>query len=95
MAELTEFEKVTDQLLSEKKWAEARELLSELPAPDIADSLPDLNKADRIVVFLKRIGTDMFDCLDHWRFLDGRSFSLFGMFMMEESAKLLSGLTFK
>src|SRR4030065_1512972 len=43
--------KEVNELLLWKKWAEARELFSELPAPDIADFLPDLDKADRVLMF--------------------------------------------
>jgi len=42
MEELIEIKKATEELLSEKKWAQARDLFRELPAPDIADSLPGL-----------------------------------------------------
>lgn len=37
----------------------------------------------------------MFEQLDHWKFLAGLGIFLFGMFMMEESIKLLSGRSFK
>lgn len=37
----------------------------------------------------------MFDMLDGWQFLAGLGIFLFGMFMMEESIKLLSGRSFK
>ncbi len=37
----------------------------------------------------------MFDMLDGWKFLAGLGIFLFGMFMMEESIKLLSGRSFK
>ena len=37
----------------------------------------------------------MFDLLDEWKFLAGLGMFLFGIFMMEESIKLLSGRAFK
>ncbi len=37
----------------------------------------------------------MFELLDEWKFLAGLGIFLFGMFMMEESIKLLSGRSFK
>ncbi len=37
----------------------------------------------------------MLDMLDHWKFLAGLGLFLFGMYLMEESIKLLSGRTFK
>ena len=37
----------------------------------------------------------MFDLLDGWKFLAGLGIFLFGMVMMEESIKLLSGRSFK
>lgn len=37
----------------------------------------------------------MFEQLDQWKFLAGLGIFLFGMFMMEESIKLLSGRSFK
>ena len=41
------------------------------------------------------VQTDMFALLDEWKLLAGLGMFLFGMFMMEESMKLLSGRTFK
>jgi hypothetical protein len=37
----------------------------------------------------------MLEMLDEWKFLAGLGIFLFGMFMMEESIKLLSGRSFK
>jgi len=51
MEELGEVKKEINQRLAQKKWAQARELLGELPAPDVADFLPDLDKADRMLLF--------------------------------------------
>jgi magnesium transporter len=51
MEGLVEIKKVVNELLSEKKWAQARDLLRELPAPDIADFLPDLDKPERVLLF--------------------------------------------
>jgi hypothetical protein len=41
------------------------------------------------------VQTDMFALLDEWKLLAGLGMFLFGMFMMEQSMKLLSGRTFK
>ena len=43
--------KEVNELLQGKRWAEVRDLFRELPAPDIADFLPDLDKADRVLMF--------------------------------------------
>jgi len=51
MEQLIEIKKATEELLSEKKWAQARDLFRELPAPDIADFLLDLDKSDRVLMF--------------------------------------------
>jgi len=51
MEEPDEVKKEINELLAQKKWGQTRELLGELPAPDIADFLPDLDKADRILLF--------------------------------------------
>ena len=39
------------ELLSAREWAKTRELLSDTPAPDIADLLPDMDKTDRMLLF--------------------------------------------
>jgi len=46
-----ELKNEVNELLGAKKWGDARELLRELPAPDIADFLLDLDKSDRILLF--------------------------------------------
>lgn len=49
MAELLDVK--IKELIQQQKWADIRELLSELPAPDIADMLPHLDKHERVLIF--------------------------------------------
>ena len=91
MEEFVEIKKVTEELLSEKKWAQARELLRELPAPDIADSLPGLDKADRILLFRllpRPLATEVFSYLEPKKKDD-----LLSGLTEEEARRVLAGLS--
>ncbi|TYC06772.1 MAG: magnesium transporter [Kosmotoga sp.] len=44
------FEKV-DKLINEKKWKQLSKLITEIPAPEVADLLLELDKKQRVIVF--------------------------------------------
>jgi Mg/Co/Ni transporter MgtE len=91
MEELVEIKKVINELLSQKKWAQARELLSELPAPDIADLLPDLEKPDRILLFRllpRPLASEVFSYLE-----PKKNDDLMRNLTEEEVRRVLSGLS--
>ena len=91
MGKLGEIKKEIKRLLAQKKWADARELFAELPAPDIADSLPDLDKADRILLFrlLPRLSAaEVFSYLEA-----GKKDDLLRDLTEEEVRRILAGLS--
>jgi hypothetical protein len=91
MAELDEVKKEVNGLLAQKKCAEARELFSELPAPDIAGFLPDLDKADRVLMFRllpRPLASEVFSYLEPKKKDD-----LLRGLTEEEARRVLSGLS--
>ncbi len=47
-----------EELLAQKNWLELRELLSEIPAPDVSDLITEIDEAQRIVI-LRLLPKDM------------------------------------
>lgn len=55
------------ELVEQHKWAVLRELLSGIPAPDIADLLPSLEKSERILIFRllpRQLSSEVFSYLE-------------------------------
>ncbi|MFW6120284.1 MAG: magnesium transporter MgtE N-terminal domain-containing protein [Petrotogales bacterium] len=60
------FEKV-DKLINEKKWKQLSKLISEMPAPEVADLLIELDKKQRVIVFRiisRHFAAEVFSYLD-------------------------------
>lgn len=56
-----------NELIEKRDWAELRGLLSELPAPDIADMLRRLEKPDRVLIFRvfpRQLSSEIFSYLE-------------------------------
>lgn len=91
MEDLVEIKQQMNRLLAQQNWAETRELLAELPAPDIADSLPELDKADRILLFRllpRLLAAEVFSYLDA-----SRKDDLLRDLTEEEVRRVLAGLS--
>ncbi len=83
--------KEVNELLQGKRWAEVRDLFRELPAPDIADFLPDLDKADRVLMFRllpRPLASEVFSYLEPKKKDD-----LLRGLTEEEARGVLAGLT--
>jgi magnesium transporter len=54
------------RLIQERRLSELRELISDLPIPDIAELLLEINKPDRVLIFRllpRRISSEVFSYL--------------------------------
>ncbi|HYE23740.1 MAG TPA: magnesium transporter [Clostridia bacterium] len=61
--ELTDLQR----LLEARRWQEARELAAEIPAPELAESLQEMHKSDRVLVFRllpRELAANVFSYLD-------------------------------
>lgn len=79
------------ELLSAREWAKTRELLRDIPAPDIADLLPDMDKTDRMFLFSllpRQLAGEAFSYLESRRKDD-----LLKELTDEETRHLLAGLS--
>lgn len=91
MKEQNEIKIEINELFAGRNWAQAREVLRDVPAPDIADLLPDMEKSDRILLFRllpRPLAEEVFSYLESRRKDD-----LLKDLTDDETRRLLAGLS--